>query len=65
MINGDPRICHYGNKNNKQLGIIILKLMIEKKYNITLNMMSDYVWNQYDESNDILFDRTIKEMYNK
>jgi hypothetical protein len=52
---GDPRICHLGDKNNARLASILKQWLIEKPLNIQVTAAVDFTWETHDESNDALF----------
>jgi hypothetical protein len=55
MFNGDPRVCHMGNKNNMKFALLLLRMANEKTKNTIVDCLRDYSWEQFDESNDKLF----------
>lgn len=55
LPNGDPRICHFGSKNNTRMANILQDWLVNKPMNITMNAFNDFEWDMYDESNDKMF----------
>jgi len=57
---GDPRMCHFGDKNNLRVANILTDWLINKPMNIKKTAISDFEWDLYDSSNDVLFEKMIK-----
>lgn len=56
----DPRPCHLNYENNIKLNNIVKELILEKKYNIKIDL-NNLDWNK----NDIMIDQQLKELYEK
>lgn len=60
LKDGDPRICHLGNLNNKRFSDILYHLLLNNILNVDSELYKDFEWDTYDPSNDELFKKILE-----
>lgn len=50
----DPRACHLSKANNKILADFLIKLILEKPYNLNLELLNSLKWQKYDSHTEEL-----------
>lgn len=61
MEHGDPRICHFGDINNKKVSDIMSNLIETKPYNLYYDLYKEFDWDVYDQSNDERFAKELEK----